>query len=166
MKIFRSKIDPYCLFFLIALLLIVDAAAISLAAQALTETALLSSVTLYGLLLGFPTLLLCLIFPVRYAISSRDLILQSGFLRQRIPLQAIHLVTPTRNLIPALALSMNRLQIKYQIGAKTKFTYISPVDQNSMLQAMSTTDPGLLREGNELVRYTSGKILYFSNFTR
>jgi hypothetical protein len=166
MKLFRSKIDPYCLLFLVVLLLVIDAAAISLAAQALTATALLSSITLYGLLLGLPSLLLLLVFPVRYAVTSRDLIIQSGFLRRRIPLNTVHLVTPTHNLIPAPALSMTRLHIKYQVGKKTKSTYISPADQNSVIQAMTAADPGLIRERDELVRYSSGKIIYFSNLSR
>lgn len=54
-----------------------------------------------------------LLFPIRYGISRHELIIQAGWLRQRIALAAITEVYPTRNPLSAPALSLDRLHVQY-----------------------------------------------------
>jgi len=91
-----------------------------------------------------------LVFPMRYGISDDAIIVCHGMVRQRIPLADITEVRPSRNLLAAPALSLDRLHITFGRGV-AGFALISPVDQRGFLAEL-VDRAQLLRQGDRLVR--------------
>jgi membrane protein YdbS with pleckstrin-like domain len=93
---------------------------------------------------------LLLIVPTRYGISHDELIVRFGVVRQRIPLADIVEVAPTRSLLSAPALSLDRLAIR--AGPKRSLvTMISPAERDAFLATLASM-AGLVPEGDRLVR--------------
>jgi hypothetical protein len=94
-----------------------------------------------------------LLVPVRYSIGSRELIIRSGVLTQKIPLEQIRRVYPSRSLLASAAWSMDRLAIECRYSPTV---YISPRHHEVFLDALAAA-AGLARRGKELVRSTEGR---------
>lgn len=91
-----------------------------------------------------------LVIPVRYGIGRDELIIRFGVVRQRIRLDTIMEVRPTRNPLSAPALSLDRLAIR--TGHKLILeTLISPSDRETFLSALAMRS-GLRRDGDRLIR--------------
>lgn len=97
-------------------------------------------VALYGLL----------VIPVRYGIDGENLIVRFGVVRQRIKLDAIREVTPTRNPLASPALSLDRLSVRTGEGL-TATTMISPRDRDAFLSMLASVSR-LQRDGDRLIR--------------
>lgn len=91
-----------------------------------------------------------LIFPLRYGIGAQELIIRHGIVRQRVRLDAIKEVKPTRNPLSSPALSLDRLEIRTS-HKWFNTILISPADREGFVQALCARS-GLTRQGNRLAR--------------
>lgn len=91
-----------------------------------------------------------LIFPMRYSITDRELIIKHGLVRQRVQLTAIKEVRPTRNPLSSPALSLDRLEISTGPGFSERIM-ISPADKTGFLRLLAER-AGLKADGERLVR--------------
>ena len=73
-----------------------------------------------------------------YAVTRDHLIVRSGPFQQRIPLSEIRSVRRTRNPLASLALSLDRLEIRY---GKRRLILISPEDRESFLALLRERCP-------------------------
>lgn len=74
-----------------------------------------------------------------YTIEAETLIITCGiFSKLRIPIKDIHHIKETSNPLSSPALSMDRLEIKYE---KRKFVLISPKHKNDFIDAMLAKNP-------------------------
>jgi hypothetical protein len=93
-------------------------------------------------------LLLIVVWPVRYTLDERALVIRFGVLRVHIAYDRIDEVAPTRTLLAAPALSRDRLQIRHRGG----LAVISPREKERFLSDLVAHDPGLALEGDRVVR--------------
>jgi hypothetical protein len=91
-----------------------------------------------------------LVFPLRYGIGEDALVVRHGLVRQRIPLAAIVEVRPSRSLLSAPALSLDRLEVRAD-GGLLGGAVISPEEREAFLDELARR-AGLRREGERLVR--------------
>lgn len=91
-----------------------------------------------------------LIFPMRYSISSDELIVRHGLVRQRMKLMTIQEVRPTKNPLSSPALSLDRLEIVTGPGFTGRIM-ISPADKAGFLKLLAERT-GLRTQDDRLVR--------------
>jgi hypothetical protein len=91
-----------------------------------------------------------LVFPMRYGIDDTHVIVRHGLVRQRIPLDAITEVFPTRNPLSSPALSLDRIAIKFGKGF-FKSAMISPAAKSEFLSELAER-ADLRRDNDRLVR--------------
>ncbi len=94
-----------------------------------------------------------LVFPIRYGISKKELVVRFGLFRSRIDLTKIQKVEPSLNPLSAPALSLSRLDVKTGEGF-FESTLVSPADRDGFLKLLSERT-GLLREGDVLAASAS-----------
>lgn len=92
-----------------------------------------------------PLIIVALAIPVRYLIGERELVVQSGFLRVKIPYESIRSVEPSRSSLSSPALSLDRLAIAYEKGT----VLVSPADRYGFLSDLQAKT-GLERYGETL----------------
>lgn len=99
------------------------------------------------------TLLLAATFPLYYEVTERELVIRSGLFRWKVPLDGIEEIRPTRSIISAPALSLDRLLIRFR-NAKGRFglAMISPRDRAGFLREIAARTPGMMFVGERLVR--------------
>jgi hypothetical protein len=102
----------------------------------------------FGCAAGLAALLYAVCWPVRYTLGERELIIQFGALRTRIPYAEIEEVYPTRSTVAAPALSRDRLAIKYRGGHQA---LVSPRDRQSFLRDLLAHGRGGLVVSGEIV---------------
>ena len=126
MTVYKSKID----WWLGAIL------AIAMAVSVIAALNALSTSPWQALLIGGPGFFLPLIalLATRYTIQDRQLIVQSGPIKWRIPIAEISEVTPTSDPIASPALSLDRLRIVY--GPK-KSLLVSPRNKEDFLKQIA-----------------------------
>ena len=73
-----------------------------------------------------------LVLPLRYAMKSDHLYVQSGFIRYRIPYAQITEVKPTHNPLSSPAMSLDRLRIQYG----KKWLLIAPADKQAFVNEL------------------------------
>lgn len=105
--------------------------------------AVVASVLVLGILFG-------LVYPMRYGLNDKHLLVRFGMALTRIPLADITKVEPTRNPLASPALSMDRLSIVSGPGL-TGTVMISPADRERFLDELASK-AGLKRVGNTLQR--------------
>lgn len=143
---YRSKVDWWLRLLLIALPVIEINAFLSALRggerEAVTATAggVLVVAAIYALLL----------FPVRYGLSSQELIVRFGVVRRRIRLSSIDEVRRTHNPLSAPALSLDRLAIRTR-GQSMSSGLISPLEREEFLSDLERR-AGLTRDGERLFR--------------
>jgi hypothetical protein len=85
-------------------------------------------------------LLASLIFPIRYTLTNRSLLIRCGligiFYKQEIPLEKIQSVYLTYNPIAGPAWSIKRIGIDYE-GSFWGFTLISPKDRQAFMEELN-----------------------------
>lgn len=104
----------------------------------------------WGVLLGglaYLSLLAILIWPCEYLLTDNELVVRSGVIRWRVPLDKIEKVDPTRNPLSSPAWSLDRLMIRYG----KKGIMISPRERSRFLDDLASR-AGLRRYGDRLVR--------------
>ena len=98
---------------------------------------LAKSVFLAFIFLPFTALMLMPFFGTKYTLSDGQLLINNGFSTQRIELTDITYIIPTRNMISAPALSLDRLEVDY----KNKKVLISPKDKRLFYQEIKARNP-------------------------
>lgn len=129
-KQFKSKIDRWLLFLLIAVMVfevvVMSIAALQSgdprAAAGLIITALLIVALIGSLLIG-----------THYTVEGRTLRIASGPFRWKVPIDEIESVEATRNPLSSPALSLDRLRIRY---SKNRRIMVSPADRRGFLKAI------------------------------
>ncbi len=90
--------------------------------------------------LPFIALMLMPFFGTKYTLSDGQLLINNGFSTQRIELTDITYIAPTRNMISAPALSLDRLEVEY----KDKKVLISPKDKRLFCQEIRARNPNIV----------------------
>jgi len=157
-KRYRSRIDFLPVVFNVAVIFMVDTAAMLVSMEAVARYYPYTVFATFVVVVAVPAALLLLLIPVRYHLAPDQLILRSGILRWRIPVADILRVRLVRNVWPAPALSMMRIRVEYQRGQKVGIAYLSPPDRHGFLVDLAGCDAGLRLEGDTVIRH-SGKII-------
>jgi len=95
------------------------------------------------------TVMVCMLaIPVRYVLLEKELLIQSGMIRIRVPYDSIERVEPSRNPLSSPALSLDRLAITHVKGS----VMVSPADREGFLSDLQGR-ARLRRHGDTLSRY-------------
>ena len=133
---FSSRID----FWLWAVLVFtLGAGAFALWSAGLRGSAAAVTTTLVACALA-PALLLWLAWATHYELVEHDLLVRSGPFRWRVPLAQIRSVVPSRSVVSAPALSLDRLRIDY---GRASSILISPRDKLRFLSELQRRCPGI-----------------------
>jgi hypothetical protein len=92
-----------------------------------------------------------IVLGTRYEVGDGALLARSGPFRFRVPLEGIREVRPTRNPISAPACSLDRLQIDYEVGGRSRWLLVSPKDKEGFLRALRDAIPRSRIEEDRLV---------------
>ncbi len=129
---FRTKVDLWL------------AAIIATGAAIATLAGILSSLegvhSAWIALAGYLGVLAAFTWPCTYTLADSELVVQSGWIRYRIPYHEIVAIRPTRAVWSAPAWSLDRLSIEQQNGMSL---LISPRAQADFIQALSARCPNL-----------------------
>ena len=90
-------------------------------------------------------LLLVLFFNIKYTLTADTLLVKNGFSTQSILLKDITNITPTSSTLSAPALSLDRVEIRYEGGS----IVISPKDKDRFYHAIQERVPELKTDGND-----------------
>jgi hypothetical protein len=74
-----------------------------------------------------------LVLPLRYIMKGDHLLVQSGFIRYRIPYVEVTEVKPTHNPLSSPAMSLDRLRIQYG----KKWLMIAPADKQAFVNELN-----------------------------
>lgn len=143
---FATKVDNWLLAVIVGAG-IISVASILLSASTDPNAAVISILVV---VLAFGVVL-ALSLPTHYTIGDSELVVRSGVLRYRIPLEGIVRVYPTRNPLAAPAWSLNRLGVVYTGRRARSFALISPERRGEFLDLLAER-AGLERAGDELRR--------------
>jgi len=157
-KRYRSRIDFLPVVFNVAVIFMVDTAAMLVSMEAVTRYYPYAVFATFIVIVAVPAALLLLLIPVRYHLAPDQLVLRSGVLRWRIPVADILRARLVRNVWPAPALSMMRIRIEYQHGQKVGVAHLSPPDRRGFLTDLAACDPGMRLEEDTVLRQ-SGKVI-------
>jgi hypothetical protein len=133
-QVFRSRIDPLLAALVFVPVLVVCGVVLQ---RAMARGQPPSGVTLATLVLSIG-LVVWIFTTTSYRFVDRDLLVQSGPLRVRIPVAQIRRVTRTRSVLSAPALSLQRLEIEYDTHS---VVVISPRDETGFLAALKVKVP-------------------------
>jgi hypothetical protein len=140
---FHSKVDTWLAVVLALALLTTIATPIALYAagdpQAWTG---LAAVGFVLLLVGG------LVFPLYYELEDDTLLIRSGLVRSRVRYAEIKRVVPSRSILSAPALSLDRLHVD---AGNPLGPLISPADKDGFLTALAAKTPQLVRTGDSLL---------------
>lgn len=102
---------------------------------------------LIGLLttLGVIVLFWGAVWPVEYVIDDEVLVIRSGQIRQRVPLEQLVRARPSRNVLASPALSLDRIRLDRRGGG---FLLVSPSDRAGFVEAIRGGAPSLVVEGD------------------
>jgi hypothetical protein len=128
-KRFKSKIDRWLLYLLIAVMIfevVVMSAAATQADGPLEATVLILAALVIVGLLG------SMLIGTHYTVDGNTLRIACGPFRWKVPVDAIDSVEPTRNPLSSPALSLDRLRIQY---GKRRIL-VSPADKAGFLRAI------------------------------
>lgn len=129
-KRFKSKIDRWLLYMLIAVM-VFEVVVLGIAAtQADGPVAALSIVVAALLIVA---LIGSLLIRTHYTVTGSTLRIASGPFSWTVPIDQIESVKATRNPVSSPALSLDRLQIRYGNGRRVM---VSPADKTGFLKAI------------------------------
>ena len=158
MKQYHSRMDFLTVLVNLLAVFIIDAAALFASSKALVRETGLGSFGLFIGAVAAPVALLLFFFPVRYFLGDSQLVVRSGVLRWRIPVENIHRAVRLRSIVPSPALSLERIRLDYSKGSRVRRIFLSPADRTGFLNDLAMLDPGLHHDQNGLVRL-AGRIL-------
>jgi len=136
-KRFKSKIDRWLLFLLVAVM-VFEIVVMSIAATQATDP--LEATFLIMAALAIVALLGSMLLGTHYTVDGGTLRIACGPFRWKVPIDAIEAVEPTRSPLSSPALSLDRLRIRY---GKRRIM-VSPADKAGFLKAIGQ-DPADVR---------------------
>ena len=77
-----------------------------------------------------------LLLPCRYTLASDHLHIRCGVIRQRIAYRDITGIAPSRNILSAPALSLQRVKVSYRRGRGQGFQLVSPRERERFMQTL------------------------------
>ena len=95
---------------------------------------------------------------MRYFLGDSQLVVRSGVLRWRIPVENILRAVRLRSIVPSPALSLERIRVDYSKGSRVRRIFLSPADRTGFLNDLAMLDRGLHHDQNGLVRL-AGRIM-------
>jgi membrane protein YdbS with pleckstrin-like domain len=129
-KRFRSKVDTWLVLVVVAALVVLAAALVSM----VVAGGSFAAIALFLGVMTAVTLFIGLIFTrTWYEIDSQELRIVSGPFRWTIPRESIRSVEESRNPLSSPALSLDRLRIRY--GEK-RWILVSPEDKKGFRRAL------------------------------
>ena len=128
-KRFKSKIDRWLLFLLVAVM-VFEIVVMSIAATQATDP--LEATFLIMAALAIVALLGSMLLRTHYTVDGGTLRIACGPFRWKVPIDAIEAVEPTRSPLSSPALSLDRLRIRY---GKRRIM-VSPADKAGFLKAI------------------------------
>ena len=128
-KRFKSKIDRWLLYLLIAVM-IFEVVVMSIAATQVNSAG--EATILIVAALAIVALIGSMLIGTHYTVEGNTLRIACGPFRKKVPIDAIESVEPTRNPLSSPALSIDRLLIRY--GARR--VMVSPADKAGFLKAI------------------------------
>lgn len=112
---------------------------------ALNSGATRPGIAVLAVVLAFTFVLpLWLVLDTNYTRTAQELLIRSGPFRWRIPLSAVHEVSPSRSWVSAPALSLDRLCIRYGQGSSI---LVSPREKQRFVEALRERCPAVLVTG-------------------
>lgn len=127
---FRSKIDGW---FIPIMVISFAGLVVALGAVMLSPMSWLLRVVAIAAIVAIMYLLVAISRNTYYEIVGTDLLVRSGPLKWTIPVADIQEITPSRNILSAPALSLDRLKIRF---GKRMFVLVSPEDKDGFLRAI------------------------------
>ena len=128
-KRFKSKIDRWLLYLLIAVMVfevvVMSAAAMQVDSPLEATVLIIAALVIVGLLGS-------MLIGTHYTVDGNTLRIACGPFRWKVPVDAIESVEPTRNPLSSPALSLDRLRIQY---GKRRIL-VSPADKAGFLKAI------------------------------
>lgn len=103
------------------------------------------------ILLGVVAFMALFLFPIRYVIEGRTVLVKCGLIRWNFTsfvVDEIRSVEPSTNPLSSPALSLDRLRV----SLRTRDVLISPRDKTGFLHALEALDPHLQRRDSSLAR--------------
>jgi len=100
--------------------------------------------------LALDGLMLWVLYGTGYLVRKELLLIRSGPLTFRVPLQEINSITPTRSLLSSPACSLDRLKIVYRDSKRT--IMISPDDKPRFLSTVAQRCPTLLLLNDRILK--------------
>lgn len=129
-KVFKSKIDGWIRLCLIATIVVQFVAMIAVATAG--EGPLATTLVILACL-GAVLFIAAILVGTAYTVGNGQLVIRSGPVRWKIPLDSIRTVEATRNPLSSPALSLDRLRINY---GKNRRIMVSPADRSGFLKAI------------------------------
>lgn len=90
-------------------------------------------------------LLVVLFFGTRYVIDGEELIIYGGISKKRIPIKQIKSLRPTKNLISAPAMSLDRIEIMFD--PNTQMALVSPKEKELFVNKLLEVNPNIRLDG-------------------
>jgi hypothetical protein len=101
---------------------------------------------------GYCLLLGALVMPMTYVIRKGGLVIRFGMVRQRVPWDRIVDIVPSSSPISAPAMSLKRLDVRYQKGnGRETHTLISPADRAAFVRDCAEASGRHVVDGDKLV---------------
>ena len=141
--VFTSKIDFWLAFLMLGsslLLILVPVWEWIYNDSSIRRILFISLLTIPGAIL-----LLLIFFNIKYSLSDDELFVKNGFSTQSISLKDITHITPTNSMLSAPALSLDRIEIRYEGGS----IVISPKDREGFYHAIQQRVPALKTDGDD-----------------
>lgn len=132
---FRSKID-WWFAAIISVVIAVSAVTVVAVSHGRSNGGLLTAAAVFAIGIALPAWLL---FSTAYTVEAEALIVRSGPIRHRIPLDRISDIRPSSNPVSSPALSLDRLEIRH--GEKR--TLISPKDKQGFIKTIRDAQSAL-----------------------
>ena len=141
--VFTSKIDLWLAFLILGsslLLILVPVWEWIYNDSSIRRILFISLLTIPGAIL-----LLLIFFNIKYSLSDDELFVKNGFSTQSIPLKDITHIIPTNSMLSAPALSLDRIEIRYEGGS----IVISPKDKDGFYRAIQERVAALKTDGDD-----------------
>jgi uncharacterized membrane protein YbhN (UPF0104 family) len=146
-KVYRSKRDGWLVGLLWFIIAFCVAGMVYIFYAVSSIPTIIAQEALFLILVAFT---LSILRNTYYVLESDHMLIRSGWFRWRTKYSDIVEVRPTRKIWSSAALSMDRLYIRHRLLRSSSF--ISPEDKEEFMRDLATRAPGLVFEGNRLVR--------------
>src|SRR5690606_11388766 len=136
MQRFNSKVD----WWLAAIVISVPLISVGTTISGLASGDMAAAAIGAGTVVGVVALYIVVVWPVAYEVDARELVVRFGLMRNRVPLDQIARIAPSRNPLASPALSLDRLRLDRRGGG---IVLVSPADRAGFVRAITSRAPGV-----------------------